>query len=76
MSRLLISLFFIICFFSNTHAQIVINGFVKDSISKLIVSASVILQSKQHNLIVAYAITNSKGDFEKVNNNIKNSKRI
>ncbi|MBS1642804.1 MAG: carboxypeptidase regulatory-like domain-containing protein [Bacteroidetes bacterium] len=47
-----------------THAQITVSGTVKDSLNKPVASASVTLQNKQSNLIVAYAITNVKGGFQ------------
>lgn len=55
---------FVNLFYSNLFSQIELKGFVKDSLNKPIVSASVTIQNKQNNLIVAYAMTNAKGSFQ------------
>lgn len=59
-----IALLSLSCFFiTKLHGQIVLSGIVVDSASKAIPSASVTLQKANSNLIVAFAITNAKGQY-------------
>ncbi|MBS1628086.1 MAG: hypothetical protein JSR09_00010 [Bacteroidetes bacterium] len=60
----IVSPLLVILLFNTLNAQIQISGIIKDSLNKPVASASVTLQSRQNNLIVAYAITNGKGVFQ------------
>ena len=51
------------CFLSNLHSQINISGSITDSLQKPIAGASITLHKGNSSLIVAYAISNTKGWF-------------
>ncbi len=54
---------FVFCFLSNLHSQINISGSVTDSLHKPIIGASITLHKGNSNLIIAFAISNTKGGF-------------
>lgn len=53
----------LIFFCVNVNAQYNLSGTVKDSVSTLIIGASITLHPKNSNIILAYAITNNKGFY-------------